>query len=192
MRTRKIKPDEEVTSLWDTVMHDKNEFFLFDIQGRDVTTRGTSELAKSPYMFYNEADAAEDQVLFPDELISNKQNVPFREIRNGVSRVESAILPTTTRHIAKGLEAIKKGKDPMKALSAVKDQDGDSLWAMPTVWTTAMRQIRFDKPSLEQVKLLKRTGLYTTRKSVTLDQRMKEADPMELMERDRSFGEWQH
>ncbi|KAM6506796.1 hypothetical protein FALCPG4_018622 [Fusarium falciforme] len=173
---------------WDTIMDERNEFRLFDIKGHSVTCRTGAELNTSPYMFYNEVNVAEDEILFPDELVSNKQNVPFREIRNGVSRIEDGVLPSAIRHLAKGMAAFTKGKDPMKALRAAKDRDNDSIWAIPQVWETGIKQARKEKPSDARRNLLKRTGLSATHKGLTLDQRLNLSDPMETMERDRSFG----
>jgi hypothetical protein len=189
MRTRLIKPDEKVESLWDTIMDERSEFRLFDIKGHSVKCRTGTELDSSPYMFYNDVNVLEDEILFPDELVSNKKNVPFREIRNGVSRIEDGVLPSAIRHLEKGMEAFTMGKDPMKALKAVKDRDNNSIWSIPKVWETGLKQARKETLSDARRSLLKRTGLSTTQKSMSLDQRLNISDPMETMERDRSFGE---
>lgn len=189
MRTRLIKPDEKVESLWDTIMDERSEFRLYDIQGHSVKCRTGAELDRSPYMFYNDVNVLEDEILFPDELVSNKKNVPFREIRNGVSRIEDGVLPSTVRHLEKGMEALAKGKDPMKALEDVKDRDDNSIWSIPKVWETGLKQARKETLSDARRSLLKRTGLSTTQKSMSIDQRLNMSDPMETMERDRSFGE---
>ena len=189
MRTRLIKPDEKVESLWDTIMDERSEFRLFDIKGHSVKCRTGAELDGSPYMFYNDVNVLEDEILFPDELVSNKKNVPFREIRNGVSRIEDGVLPSTIRHLEKGMEALAKGKDPVKALKAVKDRDNNSIWSIPKVWETGLKQARKEMLSDARRSLLKRTGLSATQKSMSLDQRLNVSDPMETMERDRSFGE---
>ncbi|KAI8668515.1 hypothetical protein NCS55_00877700 [Fusarium keratoplasticum] len=188
MRTRLIKPDEKVESLWDTIMDERSEFRLYDIQGHSVKCRTGAELDRSPYMFYNDVNVLEDEILFPDELVSNKKNVPFREIRNGVSRIEDGVLPSTVRHLEKGMEALAKGKDPMKALEDVKDRDDNSIWSIPKVWETGLKQARKETLSDARRSLLKRTGLSTTQKSMSIDQRLNMSDPMETMERDRSFG----
>ncbi|WZH49461.1 Mfs allantoate protein [Fusarium acuminatum] len=164
MHTRQIKPGENVTSIWDTVMDERSEFRLFDISGRKVKCRTDDEIAGSPYMFYNEANVAEDAILFPDELISNKTSVAFREIRNGVSDIEVGVLPSEARHFSKGLAAISKGKDPMKAMRLAKDQDEDHIWGLPKVWVTGLRQLRDDPPSKFQRSLFKEVGLWSAHK----------------------------
>jgi hypothetical protein len=188
MRTRQIKPGESVESLWETVSDERNSFRLFDVKGESVTCRSESEMTTSPYMFYNKANEVEDAILFPDELVSNKQSVPFREIKNGVSRIEDGILPSTLRHLAKGMEAIELGEDPMAALRAVKDQTEDSIWALPKAWVISMMRVRQDKPTGERRRLLQRTGLLVRQKHISLEERLKISDPMEIMERDRCFG----
>jgi hypothetical protein len=96
MRTRQIKPGENVKSLWDTVADERSEFRLFDIGIKKVTMRKDTEIVELPYMFYNEANEVDDAILFPDELTSSKKSVVFREIRNGIANIEDGILPSTT------------------------------------------------------------------------------------------------
>ncbi|KAJ4003640.1 hypothetical protein NW752_011065 [Fusarium irregulare] len=110
--TRDIKPGENVRSLWDTVSHEASSFKLFDICDKEITTRDDSEIESSPYLFYKKANELEDAILFPDELTSNKTSVAFRETRNGVADIESGVLPSNARNMAKGLDAINAGKDP--------------------------------------------------------------------------------
>ncbi|KAH6603838.1 mfs allantoate [Trichoderma cornu-damae] len=188
MRTRKIKPGEEVVSLWDTVMGDDVEFRLFDIKGESVTVRTPTDLATSPYMFYNQANVVEDEVLFPDELMSNRQSVPFRRVRNGVDRIESPMLPSQIRHLEKGMTALREGQDPMARLDDARDDDEDSIWAFPKIWETGLEKLLGGALSAEQRKLLKGAGLDTAHQSQLLVDRLESADPMEVMERDRSFG----
>ncbi|KAF5019520.1 hypothetical protein F66182_8462 [Fusarium sp. NRRL 66182] len=186
MRTRRIRPGENVKTLWEHVTDVRNEFRLWDLNHRQVTCHTNEDIAKSPYMFYSDVNAAEDAILFPDELASNRKNVPFREIRNGVSNIEDGVLPSKARYIAKGLEAINKGQDPINAINSAKDQDEDSIWSLPKVWKTGLAQARQESPS--RVTLLRRTGLLNTRMALNFAQRIDVSDPMELMERDQSFS----
>ncbi|EXK24719.1 hypothetical protein FOMG_18573 [Fusarium oxysporum f. sp. melonis 26406] len=188
MHTRQIRPGENVRSIWDTVTDERSSFRLFDVSGKKLTCRDESEIDDLPYMFYNQANAAEDAILFPDELTSNKKTVAFREIRNGVANIEDGVLPSKARHFARGLEAINEGKDPMKAIRSSKDHDENNIWGLPKVWETGLIQARREKPSKAQRGLLKRTGLLNTYKSLTFDRRLEMSDPMENMERDRSFS----
>ncbi|KAG4288522.1 hypothetical protein FPRO06_06174 [Fusarium proliferatum] len=187
MRTRQIKPGENLKSLWDTIADERSEFRLFDVSNKKVTMRKDTEIAKSPYMFYNKANEVEDAILFPDELTSDKKSVAFRQIRNGVASTEDGILPSTARHFVKGLEAINKGKDPMEAMRMAKHDDQDNIWGLPKVWETALLQARSDKLKKSQKALLQRTGLLNACKTLSYDRRLEESDPMEMMERDRAF-----
>ncbi|KAK7433000.1 hypothetical protein QQZ08_000471 [Neonectria magnoliae] len=177
MRTRQIKEGEDVESLWQTVSDERNEFKLFDIKGSGITFSGNEDVSKSAYMFYNEANAAEDEVLFPDELDSNDENVPFREIRNGIARVEHGHLGSTMRHIRRGVQALEEGKNPMDTLGLPEE---DNIFALPRIWKTGLKQVYKEGLSTEQRKLLKRTGL-------SFRDRVDAADDMELMERDRAY-----
>ncbi|KAF5565793.1 major facilitator superfamily transporter [Fusarium phyllophilum] len=188
MRTRQIKPGENLKSLWDTIADERSEFRLFDVSNKKVTMRKDTELAESPYMFYNKANEVEDAILFPDELTSDRKSVAFREIRNGVASIEDGILPSTARHFVKRLEAINKGKDPMKAMRMAKHDDQDNIWGLPKVWETALLQARSDKLKKSQKALLQRTGLLNAYKTLSYDRRLEESDPMEMMERDRAFS----
>lgn len=59
MRTRKIKAGEDVETLWDKLMDERNEFVLLNINGESVTSRNTSDASVSPYLFHNEANVVE-------------------------------------------------------------------------------------------------------------------------------------
>lgn len=192
MRTRQIKPGERVESLWDTIMHESMEFRLYELKDKAVTERGLEDLKDSPNLFYNDSNVAEDKVLFPDELTSGNKNTRFREIENSISRIENAILPTTMRTLMKGMEAMDKGQDPLEALKRAKDNDGDSIWALPKVWETGLKQLRQEALVAETRELLKRTGLFKPRRILSVNDRMNTSDPMETMERDRSFGRFYH
>jgi hypothetical protein len=114
MRTRKIAPGEDVESIWEHVMSEQVQFRLFNIQKDKVTSRTTDELGDSPYVFYNKANVVEDEILFPDEAGSNKKKVPFREIRNGISRIETPTHPSSIRQLEKSWALAREGKDAAK------------------------------------------------------------------------------
>ncbi|KAF4452302.1 mfs allantoate protein [Fusarium austroafricanum] len=90
--------------------------------------------------------------------------------KNGVVSIEDGLLPSKARHLAKGLEAINKGRNPMKALRRAKDEDEDRIWGLPEAWTTGLQH------TLPTIKALR------------FDKRMDLSDPMEMMERDRAFS----
>ncbi|UZP45173.1 hypothetical protein NXS19_012985 [Fusarium pseudograminearum] len=184
--TRQIKPGEDVESIWDTMMDERSQIKLFNVVGTKVKEHSDADLEAATYMFYNKANEAEDAVLFPDEL--TRKNFAFREIANGISDIESGVLPSTARHLTKGLDAINLGKDPYKALRAVKDQEELTIWGLPNVWVTGLVQARKEKPDSKQKHLLQKTGLMGSHKNINFDMRMDTLEPMEMMERDRSFS----
>ncbi|KAH7142034.1 hypothetical protein EDB81DRAFT_948268 [Dactylonectria macrodidyma] len=181
MRTRQIKPGEVVKSLWETVTDERNEFRLFDIKDRNVMDRSHSDLSQSPYMFYNEANAAEDEVLFPDELASSDANVPFREIRNGISRIERSLMPSSMKTIAKGLEELTRGDGPLKALGSINGNGEAGPWALPNIFKTGLKQLLKEDISPSQRMLLTSVSLGAMPKKPKLSD-------MEEMERDRAIG----
>lgn len=192
MRTRKIAPGEDVESIWDHVMGEQVQFRVFNIQEDKITSRNSDELGDSPYMFYNKANVVEDEILFPDEASSKKKSVPFREIRNGISRIETPSLPSRTRQIEKSLAMAREGKDFAAAFEETLDSDEDSIWALPKIWKTAFGQFLQGTLSVQQRNLLNRTGLDTVGLAQPLADRLEDADFMEIMERDRSFGKYFH
>lgn len=122
-RVRLIKQVEQVKSLWDEVRDPSNIFILTDMINKTTrTVDGDGMLESMPHTFYNEADAAEDAILFPDELISPNRNVPFKEVSNAITRLEDGY-GVMSKYLA------KRAKDtshlPEKP-SRSKDDDSDS------------------------------------------------------------------
>lgn len=194
MRTRKILPGEQVKSLWDVVTSEDVEFRLFSTSGSFTSFTpqgaGTGEMADSPYLFYTKANAVEDEILFPDELTSNKKNVHFREIRNPVSRLEHSGLPGHNKYWEKGLTAILAGEDFKEPLSKEMDTDDDSMWALPAIWKSGLEKLLQGTLSAEQREVLEETGLDAIKEGQLIADRLDSADPMEVMERERSTGEY--
>ncbi|KAK4063857.1 hypothetical protein Trihar35433_8565 [Trichoderma harzianum] len=190
MRTRKILPGEQVKSLWDVVTSEDVEFRLFSTSGSFTSFTpqgaGTGEMADSPYLFYTKANAVEDEILFPDELTSNKKNVHFREIRNPVSRLEHSGLPGHNKYWEKGLTAILAGEDFKEPLSKEMDTDDDSMWALPAIWKSGLEKLLQGTLSAEQREVLEETGLDAIKEGQLIADRLDSADPMEVMERERS------
>ncbi|KAI8946385.1 hypothetical protein F4801DRAFT_564907 [Xylaria longipes] len=133
-RVRLIKHGEQVKSLWDEVQDPDNIFFLTDVTNKTTrAVRGDGTLDASPHTFYNEADAAEDAILFPDELISLNRDVPFKEVSNAITRLEDGS-GTMSRYLAKlAMESSHRSKKPPQLLDEYSDTDeswksGDSVY----------------------------------------------------------------
>ena len=78
-RTRDIKPDEDVMSIWDDIQQAK--FRMINPRGR-LTPRDGTNIEENPQKpdasyFYGEPDALEDQVLFPEELLVTEESKPL-------------------------------------------------------------------------------------------------------------------
>ncbi|KAI1754831.1 hypothetical protein F4782DRAFT_528188 [Xylaria castorea] len=137
-RVRLIKHGEQVKSLWDEVKDPDNIFILTDITNKTTKTfqgdgkQGDGKPAVSPHTFYNEADAEEDAILFPDELVSLNRNVPFKEVRNAITRLEDGS-GTMSRFLAKlAIETSHRSQKPLRSPDGYSDTDeswktGDSV-----------------------------------------------------------------
>ncbi|KAG8420581.1 hypothetical protein J3459_010943 [Metarhizium acridum] len=201
MRTRQVKAGEDVETLWDEFMDERNELVLVNGNGESVTRCDASEASASPYLFYNEANVLEDQILFPDELISNKRNVPFNEMKDGVIRIESGVLPSRARHLLRSQKAGMlllqgyEGREPSpKAsddeedgyLSNESDDEEDGylsnasddkvgfLWDSPELWESAIEQVRKEALNGQQNIRLQRTGLDAMQASSLFEERFGE------------------
>ncbi|KAI0097145.1 hypothetical protein F4814DRAFT_128368 [Daldinia grandis] len=211
MRVRSIQPGEQVASLWDDVNDPSNTFLTADVLNKTVLeTSGEAHIDSSPYLFYNEADAAEDLVLFSDELITPNRNVPFREVTNSITRLETT--PATMINVlAEGArEMSKRTKD----LSHLPDADNDenwstdlesdsedddekkivTHWSLPQIWEDAIAMINHNHISSEKKKLLRRVGLLSESSEVIrgginslygVESKLKESDKIMVMEKDR-------
>lgn len=184
MRTRVVKPGEEVRTLWDDAMDERNKFLLYHIdQGNKVKTESTEEL--DICLFYNESNAVEDQVVFPDELVEGSNSLEsalFREMNNEITRLESGFVPSEMKSLTREIEALSEGRDP----------DAEALEALATetdplrVFQTGLAQLHREKPTKEQRKLLKRTGLDEPYHTLSLE--YDDMHDLEFIDRDRAIG----
>jgi hypothetical protein len=68
-------------------IHEECSFFFRDINMKSGERRSRREEAPKQ-LFYNEADALEDQVLFPEEAKEDPFKAPVRELPNALQRFE--------------------------------------------------------------------------------------------------------
>lgn len=71
-RVRDIKPGEEVMSIFDDINHEGTKFFYGKMDPVDDTGMTVQRVFEEPNkfprnLFYNDADALEDEILFPEE-----------------------------------------------------------------------------------------------------------------------------
>ncbi|KAI1206620.1 uncharacterized protein F4807DRAFT_463565 [Annulohypoxylon truncatum] len=212
MRVRSIQPGENVPSLWDDIHHPSNKFLTTDLLNKTVLeTNGEAHEHASPYLFYNEADAAEDLILFSDELISPNRNVPFREVSNSITRLETT--PATMINVlAEEARELSK-RDKIKDLTNLPEADGDedwstepesymeedemkitTHWSLPQIWEDSIAIVNHRHISSERKQLLRRVGLLSEGSNVIrgginslygVESKLKTADKTMVMEKDR-------
>ena len=72
-RTRDIKPDEQVLSIWDETQRGRSH--MLNSEGRPGKAQLAEDLHQS--VFHNEADVLEDAILFPEELSIEKSSALY-------------------------------------------------------------------------------------------------------------------
>ncbi|KAI1444975.1 hypothetical protein F5Y02DRAFT_408701 [Annulohypoxylon stygium] len=212
LRVRSIKPGEQVPSLWDEVNDPSNTFLITDLSNKMVVeSDGEKNNLSSPYLFYNEADAAEDLILFSDELISPNRNVPFKEVSNSITRLETT--PTTMINVlaegAREMSKLAKKKEPHDLPDEDSDEDWctepesqvdeeESMitthWSLPQIWEDSIAIVNHRHISSEKKKLLRRVGLLSEGTNVIrgginsldgIENTLRRADKTMVMEKDR-------
>ncbi|KAI8626051.1 hypothetical protein F5Y19DRAFT_466640 [Xylariaceae sp. FL1651] len=146
------------------------------------TVKGDAPMTVGRYIFYTKANAAEDAMLFPDELISPNRNVPFKEVSNVTTRLKAGA-GTMTKYLAK------------VAKKQIQDEDGTVIkhWRLPRLWEDTIEEINRSHIDVERKNMLMRVGLSDgssglIRKSQNDAEFSKNLDNMNrlmLMEKDR-------
>lgn len=198
-RMRSIKPGEAVKSMWDVVTDPSNMYAVWDEKGNQEIHDSGSHGGPSN-QFYSEADAAEDMVLFPDELVSAKRNVPFKEISNPITEMEVGS-KTYLQFLARRLKQYKPSiKEPLESASSSDDSESSSvdemedemehIWKLPPIWMVAEQETMPNVQSPETKRLLERTAMYLAefKREESFLHRYKAAEQREIMDRDRGIG----
>ncbi|KAI4258196.1 MAG: hypothetical protein L6R42_005245 [Xanthoria sp. 1 TBL-2021] len=73
MRTRDLKPDEDAMSTWEEIQKGRNR--MLNTKGKTLEEQMAPDLDQS--CFYGEADALEDEVLFPEESSTEPSNALY-------------------------------------------------------------------------------------------------------------------
>ncbi|KAL8383671.1 hypothetical protein RB595_010733 [Gaeumannomyces hyphopodioides] len=152
-RIRQIRPGDDV-SVFDMLTnptrsrsavppsHERTKF----------TEHGADENIFGMYGLYNNADAAEDEVLFPQDKQCPDMVAPFKEIRTPVDLLEEGLPP---KIVVKGVadDKDRKGKGPVDADNDEgglggegADEEGEAfMWYRPPIWEDAADQIAKDE-----------------------------------------------
>ncbi|KAB5546809.1 hypothetical protein GE09DRAFT_192340 [Coniochaeta sp. 2T2.1] len=120
---RPIRPGEKAQSLHEELTSPKASYWVRTKYGETIQTTADIPPGYSANTFYNDADAAEDAVLFEEGL---PDNCPFIEITNPMQMFETGRLPPSIMYYQANL--LKKTLFPDKAIDDAASQDSDPDW----------------------------------------------------------------
>ncbi|KAK4449551.1 hypothetical protein QBC34DRAFT_494356 [Podospora aff. communis PSN243] len=173
------------------------------IQTKNDTLEG------NPYLFYSEADAAEDAILFEDDV---PDHFPFVEISNPVHLLETGCMPLSVLNYEANI--LQKKLLPQEELGSIEDalsDDSDSAWEsdnsvegrpkgyapaseefnfyLPPLWAQAHRKIKLLEHNLTKKRrdLLRKIDFESVRLQIPFSKLSEIMSRLEVMERDRSF-----
>lgn len=139
-RARDVKPGEEVVTLWEEVSQSTFHISTDLAHDDDGDEDEDGKRRRNWKIFYNDADALEDAVLFPDELDSTKAVAKFRNISNPISQfvIEG---PEVSKWI-KDLDIDdSRSGEPIPNDENDESSDEDSLSDKPLCWNTGLNEI---------------------------------------------------
>lgn len=177
MRSKQIKPGEDAVNLGEYLIN--NSISLRKTVARDNVYMGVGDVG---YACYSAANAAEDQVLFPDELTSENAGVAFREIKDSITRFETIPRLTNTTAMAQRFEKLTGDNGPLKAHASINTSCAARPWALPRIFKTGLKQLLKQDKSTRQRLLLRSTNLSGMPKKPNLSDQ-------EVPDRDKAIGE---
>ncbi|KAK3935401.1 hypothetical protein QBC46DRAFT_422732 [Diplogelasinospora grovesii] len=203
-RVRQIRPGEQTKSIYDSLTGPEASFSYYTNQTRKIKESPSGvvplEIANR---FYNETDAVEDAVLFPEEALGAPDSMPFREIMNPIQQLEAAEMPLTVlNHQASLLEQMLQS-DNTKLISDEKGGPSQSdsqpekpsvpsieefSYSIPPAFVKACEAIDGRSCSAARVALLERLDYAAVKLDLTMEKVHDIANKMEIMERDRSYA----
>ena len=122
-RVRQMRPGDDM-SVFDVLTHPtESRFAVFQHQNAGYTEHAPDENPFGQYGLYNDADAAEDEVLFPMDKQYPDMMAPFKEIRTPIDLFEEWQLPKTImKNVAGFID--RGGRGPFDADDAGEGSDG--------------------------------------------------------------------
>ena len=153
-----------MTSLWDIVTASKRHYFGMHPAGQDIL-----ESIDRDAVFYNEADAAEDRVLFPNEPKSKNPKISLKELTNPISDMKTRSW-ALAHHEAecfrkKARERMAKARERGELPQEEPFDDPTlhpkttTVFSLPRIWVDAVETLNSGHISPGQIKLLRSTGL---------------------------------
>lgn len=208
MRVRQIKPGEEVQSLYDELASPSAEFWLKTSKTGLIRTSEDVPPGISPYVFYNDTDAAEDAVLFEDEPSGGlADNAPFVEIQNPTQQLESSSMPLSilNRTAEQMEEELPRVVEETLAIRRTRNQDGSVSalppaeqpyvpgagqfpYSAPPVWVQAHKLIADGPWDPTRAMFLDKLDFGSIRLELSMDELKEVAKTQEILERDRAYS----
>jgi hypothetical protein len=206
-RVRQIRAGEQAQSVYDTVTGPTSRYAVQRNRRGEIRTIRPDEMTEeegdtSPYTLYNEADIAEDEVLFS----GGRDEGLFKPIANPMVIMEnSRITETMIKYGASlldGADMDEMDEDDFddnagkaKALiSAGDDSEARQfIHSVPPIWRHAYFEINrnFGKHGREKEDMLDRLDFFAQRLEMS-GHELQELSKLELMERDRAYGTSHH
>ncbi|KAK4187166.1 hypothetical protein QBC35DRAFT_385541 [Podospora australis] len=201
-RVRQIRPGEDVKSLYDELSGPNAQFWIRTTDGKMINTSEEVAPGMSPYLYYNDTDAAEDAILFEEELEGVPQNMPFVEITNPVQQLEASRMPLSLLNHTTGklLDSMPPELERMLGLNkkeAAQDEDKannpyvpgseEFPFKAPPIWEQFHTPIAEGSFGPDRAKLLETLDFSSVRLRINMEELKDMASSQEIMERDRAY-----
>ncbi|KAG8162053.1 hypothetical protein KVR01_007818 [Diaporthe batatas] len=203
MRVRQIRPGEEAPNIYDFVTGPTAQYAIQNNKCGVKWTEKPLELvengaAPSPYTLYNDADVAEDEVLFG----GGRDQGLFTPIINPLVVMENSGMTQTMLQYGASLidelDANDVGEDGVdatagktKALMSAKEDSNARhfIHSMPPIWRHAYFEInrKLGEHGRDREDLLDRLDFFSQKLEMS-GRELQKLSQLELMERDRSYS----
>lgn len=198
---RQIKPGDDAMSIFDVISSPASIHSVSTRKGdriQELVEGQLPESETSPYLMYNDTDAAEDEILFA----GGRDQGLYKEITNPVVIFEnSQIPPSMLEHGAQlldiaGLSGDEDDGDELtpaqrSMMLSYGQEPGASqfIHSVPPIWRQAYSRIngKAGKHSKEREEMLDRLDFFSQKLEMT-GADLQQLEWLELMERDRSYG----
>lgn len=200
-RVRQIRTGEQSRSVYDSVTGPTARYAVQHNRIGEMKTVAQDEIAEdatSPYLMYNEADVAEDEVLFE----GGRDDGLFKPVRNPMVIMEnSKMTQTMIKYGASLFDGAamddtdedefdyNAGKTKALPFTSNDSEAQHFIHSVPPIWRHAYFEINrnFGKHGREREDLLDRLDFFAQKLEMS-GRELQDLSEQELMERDRSYG----
>jgi hypothetical protein len=199
-RVRQIRTGEQVKTIYDVATSPESKYAIQKTRGGETRTVAGNEMnetegEKSPYRWYNEADAVEDEVLFSgrrDQGLFKPATIPMAIMER--SRTTEPMLKKDGASLIRGV-----GMDEMKyykvqkAKTVMSTGDGGEarhfIHSVPPIWRHAYFEINrnIGKHGRDREDMLGRLKFFSQRLE-TSGRELQELSQLELVKRETANG----